>query len=126
VFGEFMPFKSKEELAGQTDPNINTKGQFKSPNRPTKRKIKEKEMLSLLRKLKPHVAEAVRKAAEIMGTPDASHQNQLKAAVILLDNYKQMVNEVYDKEDDDGEVAQPVQQENVPLFSLKVVNGDSE
>lgn len=117
----YMVFKAREENNGEIDENINVKGQFRKPVRLTNRQIREKEMLSLLRKIKPHVAEAIMTAADIMKNDEASHQNQLKAAVVLLDNYKDLVGDLYDK-DYDEEANEEANQSNTPVFSLKVVN----
>ena len=116
-----MVFKAKEENNGQVDPNINLGGRRKREKQLTRREIRGNELLSLLRKVKPHVAEAIMKAALIMKNNDASHQNQLKAAVILLDNYKSLLGDLYGTEvvsDETGEEVQP----NTPLFSLTVIN----
>lgn len=116
-----MAFKSRAELNGEIDPNINTQGRIKTDTpKLTNRQLREREMLSLLRKLKPLVADSINTAAKIMGDPDANHQNQLKAAVIILDNYKDMVGDLYSETYDD-EAAEEIQQQNVPMFSLKVV-----
>lgn len=123
-------FKSKEELGGEIDPRINRKG---NPNfgkdyiKPkfTNRELREREFMNLLRKLKPHVAEAIMAAVNIMKNKEAAHANQLKAATIILDQYKQTMQQVYDKDyDEDG--AEEVQQQSTPMFSLKVVNGSDE
>jgi hypothetical protein len=123
-------FKSKEELGGEIDPRINTKG---NPNfgkdyiKPkfSNRELREREFMNLLRKLKPHVAEAIMAAVNIMKNKEAAHANQLKAATIILDQYKQTMQQVYDKDyDEDG--AEEIQQQSTPLFSLKVVNGSDE
>jgi hypothetical protein len=117
-----MAFKSKEELGGKIDPNINTSGRIKSAEKLTNRQLRERELLSLLRKLKPHVADSIMTAATIMKDEKASHQNQLKAAVILLDNYQKMVVELYDSDYDEEENEEL--QSSAPVFSLKVINGD--
>jgi hypothetical protein len=118
-----MPFVSKEKNGGVTDPKINTKGridQLAPAKKPTNRQLREREMLALLRKLKPLVAESINTAAKIMRNEEAAHVNQLKAATILLENYKEMVEELYDKTYDD-EGAEEIQQPNTPVFSLKVI-----
>lgn len=120
-------FKSREELGGEIDPRINVKG---NPNfgkdyiKPkfTNRELREREFMHLLRKLKPHVSDAIMAAVKIMNNKEAAHANQLKAATILLEQYKQTMQQVYDKEYDD-EGAEEVQQQQTPVFSLKVVNG---
>lgn len=107
------------------DPRINRNGRPRldeyEPRKPRSAKqIKDKELLTLLRKIKPHVAEAIMTAAKIMKNEKAMHQHQLKAATILLDNYRTMVLDVYD----DGveeDVEDEVQDDNSPVFSLKMV-----
>lgn len=120
-----MPFKSKDKLNGQVDPNINQNGRIKSADKMTNRQLRERELLSLLRKLKPHVTDSIMTAADIMKNKEASDQNKLKAAVILLDNYQKMVLEMYDAGYDE-EAGEEIQQANAPVFSLKVVDKPEE
>lgn len=94
----------------------------KTADKPTNRELKERELVMLLRKIKPHVAEAIVQAANIMKNQEASHQNQLKAATILLDNYRRLTLDMYDTEDADSEASTEIQQQNAAVFSLKVVN----
>lgn len=119
-----MPFVSKEKLGGEIDKNINTQGRIKGAKRMTNRELREREFMSLLRKLKPLVADSINTAAKIMKNAEATDQNKLKAAVILLDNYKAMVGDVYNGKYDEDEAIDEIQQPNVPSFSLKVVGGD--
>ena len=103
----------------------NLKGRPKKESifeKPTNRELKERELVMLLRKIKPHVAEAIMQAASIMKNEEASHQNQLKAATILLDNYRRLTMDMYDGEEQADEAGVEVQQNNAPVFSLKVVN----
>lgn len=103
----------------------NLKGRPKKESifdKPTNRELKERELVMLLRKVKPHVAEAIIQAANIMKNNEASHQNQLKAATILLDNYRRLVLDVYDGEEVAEKEGTEIQQHNAPVFSLKVVN----
>jgi len=93
-------------------------------DKPTNRQLKERELITLLRKIKPQIAEAILTAAEIMKNNEASHQNQLKAATILLDNYRRLVLDVYDGEDQADQEGLEIQQNNEPVFSLKMVNAD--
>ena len=108
--------------AGQSG---NPKGRPKKESifdKPTNRELKERELVMLLRKIKPQVAEAIITAAQIMKNEEASHQNQLKAATILLDNYRRLVLDVYDGEEVADKEGTEIQQHNAPVFSLKVVN----
>lgn len=109
------------ENDGIRDPKINSKGRPKGQPKPTNREIKEREMITMLRKIKPHIADAILSAAKIMKNREASHQNQLKAATILLEHYRRLMLDVYDGEDADEEGTE-LQQQNSALFSLKVIN----
>lgn len=92
-------------------------------NKPTNRELKERELLMLLRKIKPHVAEAIMSAAKIMKNEEASHQNQLKAATILLDNYRRLTLDLYDGDEEKLEQeGTEVQQSNAPILSLRIVD----
>jgi hypothetical protein len=94
-------------------------------DKPTNRDLKERELIMLLRKIKPMIADAIATSAKIMKNEEASHQNQLKAATILLDNYRRLVLDVYDVEEAQDEEGTEIQQQNpAPVFSLKVINGD--
>lgn len=88
---------------------------------PTNRELREKELLMLLRKIKPHVAESVMQASRIMRNEEASHMNQLKAATILLDAYRKLTLDLYSGENEEEEATAVIQQENAPVFSLKVI-----
>ena len=110
--------------AGQSG---NPKGRPKKESifdKPTNRELKERELVMLLRKIKPQVAEAIITAAQIMKNEEASHQNQLKAATILLDNYRRLVLDVYDGEEVADKEGTEIQQHNAPVFSLKVVGDE--
>jgi len=120
-------FKKKSELNGEVDPRINIAG--RKPRgldelKPTNRDLRERELLMLLRKIKPHVAEAIMQAAKIMKNADAAHQNQLKAATILLDNYRRLTLDLYDGEEEVE--ATEIQAQNKPVFSLRMINTEEE
>ena len=113
-------FKSRKDLGGKLDPNINTAGRIAPVKQLTNREIREKELLHLLRKIKPNVADAISTAVTIMKNEKAADQNKLKAAVILLDNYKNLVGDLYDVGYDD-EGGEESQQPAAPVFSLTMV-----
>lgn len=93
-------------------------------DKPTNRELKERELLMLLRKIKPLVSESIMTAAKIMRNDEASHQNQLKAAVVLLDNYRKLALDLYDGEDADAEGT--AVQDNAPVFSLRMVGNEED
>ena len=116
-----MVFKKKAET-GEIDPRINTAGRIKSDKVVTKRSIRDRELLGLLRKIKPHLSESIMTAASIMKNKEASHMNQLRAATVLLQAYRELVNDAYNGEDpeEEGTEVQP----NTPIFSLRMINND--
>lgn len=118
-------FKKTEEL-GYVDPKINIAGRPLRIAKVTNRELREREFLTLLRKIKPLVAESINTAANIMRNEKASDQNKLKAATIILQQYTDMVGELYDKEYDEQETTNEIQQANTPQFSLTMVKTGTE
>jgi len=116
-----MVFKARKDNNGEVDENINRSGRIKGNSEKSRRTLREEQLVSLLRKIKPHLSESITTAAGIMRNKEASHQNQLKAAIMLLNAYKELVNDVYDGDDEaEGIEIQP----NAPIFSLKIVGED--
>lgn len=117
-----MAFKSRKELGGQVDPNINTEGRIKSSKVMTKRELKEKELLMLARKIKPLMAEAINVSAKVMRDEKATHASQLKASALLLSVYQQLIDDLYEGKEDETEDSTTAEiQPQAPLFSLKVI-----
>lgn len=109
-----IPFK-------KNDPNINRQGRIKKLKNP--RDIRNAELLNILRKVKPHVSKAIMTAADIMGDSRAPTASKLKAAQLLLANYRDLVLDLYDgDEPEDG--VEEVQQESGHIFSLRVVDSE--
>lgn len=103
------------------DKNINRQGRIKKLKNP--RDIRNAELLNILRKVKPHVSKAIMTAAEIMGDNRAPAASKLKAAQLLLANYRDLVLDLYDgDEPEDG--VEEVQQESGHIFSLRVVDSE--
>lgn len=126
-------FRSKEELGGLVDQRINSKGnpdiakyagnrsKKNADGKPlTNRALRERELMSLLRKIRPHMADAIMTAVKVMKSPEAADNSKLKAATIILQQYKDTMMEVYDKDYDEAE-GEEIQQDNSPVFSLKIV-----
>lgn len=105
------------------DPRINRQGRIDKQKKPTNREMKERELLLLLRKLKPHVADSILTAAKLMKDTKTSETNKLKAAVIILDNYRKLTLDLYaDGVEEDGEAEEVQTQQDTPVFSLKVID----
>lgn len=116
-----MPFVSTKDNGGVPDPRINTDRSKTRSKTLTKRAVRDKELLTILRKIKPHLSESIATAARIMRDPKASEASQLKAAVILLNAYKELVGDIYDgKEEEDETPVQEVQPQGA-VVSFKMV-----
>ena len=122
-----MVFKTRQELNGQLDPNINAEGRIKPTKALTKREIKDRELLSLARKVKPLMAEAIGVSAKVMRDEKATHASQLKASALLLTIYQQLVRDIYEgkEEDEEGQSHQEIQEQK-PIFSLTMVQSPEE
>lgn len=125
-FSEDKPKKAPGEGFRSGSHNINRKGRTPGVEKVlTNRALKERELLMLLRKIRPHVSDAVMQAAKIMNNDEASAQNSLRAAAILLDAYRKLTLDLYDSSEPEAEGVE-VQQQNQPVFSLKMISADSE
>ena len=117
-----MVFRATAENGGVVDPAINKLGRIRGVKEKSRREIRDQSLLSLLRKVSPHLSESIMTAANIMKNKEAAHANQLKAAVILLNAYKELVNDLYtggNEEDEGVEI-----QSNTPTFSLRMINDE--
>ena len=117
-----MVFKSRRELNGEIDKNINTEGRVKSGKLMTKRELKDRELVLLARKIKPLLAEAIGVSAKVIRDNGASHASQLKASALLISVYQQLVRDLYNGTEDDADVQSSTEiQEQKPLFSLTML-----
>lgn len=118
-----MVFKARKDNNGEIDAAINVQGRIRGVKEKSKRELRSAELLSLIRKIKPHLSESIMTAANIMKNKEAAHANQLKAAVILLNAYKELIGDLYNGNDEeDGLEIQP----SGPVFSLKIVGNEKE
>ncbi len=96
----------------------------------TRRSVKDKELLALMRKFRPHVSSAVMTAVGIMQDESSADQNRLKASALIIKTYNDLILQAYEGEDEEGEVVQEVQPQvpvdNRPVFSLRIVETPDE
>lgn len=117
-----MAFKKREENGGEIDKKINTSGRPKGSGKKLNRgEIRDKELIALLRKVKPHLAKSYMEVAKILNKEEASDQNKLKAAAFFDSIYRAMLNDVYDIENP-TEVEEVQPQQTGAVFSLKMIN----
>jgi hypothetical protein len=114
-----MVFKKTIDNGGVPDSRINRLGTIKPNREKTRREIKEQELLSLLRKIKPHIADSVMTASRIMKRDDANDSNKLKSAALLISLYKDLLKDAYEGGDEDSEGTEV--QPNAPSFSLTMI-----
>lgn len=119
-----MPF-SKD------DPNINRSGRIAKDHKPTAKELKQKEFMTLLRRLKPLMGKSIGAAYKIMENEDSTEASKLKAAALLLGLYKDLVKEVYDqsiKVEDlvDSDAQEIEESKNAPVFSLTVIKSEED
>ena len=123
-----MPFISRKENGGQTDPNINKLGRplKKDAQTLTRREAKDKEMLTLARKLKPGAQIALKEALKILNNDKASEAAKLKAAEIYLKYFHLTVDKLYaasgaDELPESETQVEDLQPKHKPAFSLHMI-----
>ena len=128
-----MVFKARKDNGGQIDSAINTRGRplKKDEKTLTRREAKDKEMLTLARKLKPGAQVALKEALKILNNDKASEAAKLKAAEIYLKYFHLTVNTLYapsaaDEIPESETKVEDVQPDNRPIFSLKIITDNPE
>ena len=128
-----MVFKARKDNGGQIDSAINTRGRplKKDEKTLTRREAKDKEMLTLARKLKPGAQVALKEALKILNNDKASEAAKLKAAEIYLKYFHLTVDKLYqpsgaDELPEDQVEVTDVQPDNRPVFSLKILNTEEQ
>lgn len=123
-----MPFISTKDNGGKRDSNINKLGRplKKDTQTLTRREAKDKEMLTLARKLKPGAQVALKEALKILNNDKASEAAKLKAAEIYLKYFHLTVDKLYqpsgaDELPEDQMKVEDVQPDNRPIFSLRML-----
>lgn len=116
-----MVFKARKDNDGKVDENINRSGRIKGASEMSRRALKDRELISLLRKIKPHMSDSIMTAARIMKNDESNDANKLKASALLISVYKELLKDAYDgdEEADGVEI-----QSNGPVFSLTMVKND--
>lgn len=123
-----MPFVSTKENGGKRDPNISKKGRpLKGDEKTiTRREAKDKELLSLARKLKPHLALGLKESVKILENAESADANKIRVTAFLYKTYHEILDDVYaptreDEPQDEKPEVQEVQPDNRPVFSLRML-----
>ena len=128
-----MVFKKRSENGGQIHEDINVKGRplKKDQKSLTRREAKDKEMLTLARKLKPGAQVALKEALKILNNEKASEAAKLKAAEIYLKYFTLTMDKLYapsgaDELPEDQVEVTDVQPDGRPVFSLRMVSNPED
>ena len=123
-----MPFVSTKDNGGVPDKNVNRKGRplKKDTQTLTRREAKDKEMLTLARKLKPGAQIALKEALKILNNDKASEAAKLKAAEIYLKYFHLTVDKLYaasgaDELPESETQVEDLQPKHKPAFSLHMI-----
>ena len=123
-----MVFKARKDNGGQIDSAINTRGRplKKDAQTLTRREAKDKEMLTLARKLKPGAQIALKEALKILNNDKASEAAKLKAAEIYLKYFHLTVDKLYaasgaDELPESETQVEDLQPKHKPAFSLHMI-----
>lgn len=117
-----MVFKKRAEL-GERDPNIYDVDRDgpRSRGKPrTRREQYQGELLTLLRKFKPHNSDAIKTAVKIMENAEATDSNKLRASALIIQTYRDLLKDLYNGVDME-ETAEEIQ-DTRPTFSLRVID----
>lgn len=105
--------------------NLQGRPKIAKPTARTNREIRSDELMKLLRKFAPHQTKAVQTALGVMERDSAKDVDRLKASALILQTYRQLLLDVFDK-DYDLEDNNEIQEDNRPVFSLKILGSDTE
>lgn len=100
--------------------NLQGRPKIAKPAARTNREIRSDELMKLLRKFAPHQTKAVQTALGVMERDSAKDVDRLKASALIIQTYRQLLLDVFNK-DYDTEENNEIQEDNRPLFSLKMV-----
>ena len=92
----------------------------------TNRSLREKALLELIRKFRPLQTKAIQAAVNILDNKESADQNKLKSAALIISTYKSLLTEVYDYRYDEEEAEEMQAENQMPKFSLHVINKDEE
>lgn len=86
------------------------------------RRLREKQLLMLSRKLKPHVKKAIETLNELIDNPEIAPAVKFQASKFMLVTNKTLTESIYaDKYDEEEQV----EEEQKPVFSLRMISNNS-
>lgn len=125
-----MPFVKNDPTTGFKDGNVNRSGRPRAedlvnPKSVRESEIREQEFKAILRKLKPLNKKALAKLHVILDDEKATEATKMKAIAFVLGMYKDLMNEVYlKKEDEEDKEVDKDELNPAPVFSLRMISTD--
>ena len=110
---------------GMESPNQKGRPRVLDKDKKTNRTLRQDEFMSLVRKFRPHLSKAIRAATTILDDDSASESGKLRASALIISTYKDLISQVFDYRYDDEE-AEEIQQNNAPIFSLRMIGKEEE
>lgn len=104
--------------------NLQGRPKIAKPQARTNREIRSDELMKLLRKFAPHQTKAVQTALGVMERDGVKDADRLKASALIIQTYRQLLLDVFDK-DYDLEDNNEIQEDNRPVFSLKMIGDEN-
>lgn len=105
--------------------NVAGRPKVLNKDKKTNKEIRSAELLALTRKLKPHVSKAIMAAVNILENKEAMDSSKLKASALIIATYRELIKDTFHK-DYDLDEGEEIQQNNAPIFSLKVISKEDE
>lgn len=112
-------------VKGGPSPNPLGRGKIAKPKPRTNREIRSDELMKLLRKFSPHQTKAIQAAIKIIDNNESADANKLRASALIVQTYRQLLLDVFDAKYDTEENNE-IQEDNSPIFSLKIIGQDDD
>ena len=120
-------FKSKAELGGEVDKNIWRGGNVNPEKKGTTRRAQvQSELSSLIRKLRPHQAEAVKQAVRILSSEGTADTTVLKASVFMTHLYRDLLKDLSSLPDEENEKETVEDLIEKPRFQLHMLKPEDK
>lgn len=76
----------------------------------------------MLNRLKPGMGKAIKCAQKIIEDDESTESGKLRASALVITTYKELIKELYSEKYDDSEANElESEEENAPVFSLRVI-----
>jgi len=92
----------------------------------TNRQRRNDAFMDLVRKFKPLQTLAIQAAVKILNDDEANDANKLKSSALIIGTYRDLIKDLYDKNYDDENAEAMNETDNMPRFSLRMINTEED